>query len=264
MATEAPPGAPPGAPPAAPEPELEVEASGTMSLLEHLFELRSRVMWSGIAVVLGMLVFIPPPIGFWALEFLKAPAEANNQDFSPQAITPLENIVTYFRIVLLGGIMLGMPMLIYQTLRFVTPALTPQEKRWILPVVIGASLSFVTGLAFGYLVVLPAAYGFLFSFGRDIAVIQPTISSYIDLTTRLLLVMGIVFETPIVVMGLAKLGVVSARKLLGWWRYAIVGCFLFAAIATPTPDPVTQSLVGGPMVVLYFIGVGLAWLVRRD
>jgi sec-independent protein translocase protein TatC len=260
MATEA----PPGAPPAAPEPEPQPEAGGTMTLLEHLLELRTRVMWMGLSVIIGMIIFIPPPIGFEVLEFLKAPAERNNQDFSPQAITPLENIVTYFRVVLLGGITLAMPVIVYQVMRFVTPALTPQEKRWLIPVVVGASLSFVAGLAFGYLVVLPAAYGFLFSFGREIAVIQPTISSYIDLTTRLLLVMGIVFETPIVVMGLAKLGVVSARQLWGWWRYAIVVCFVFAAIATPTPDPVTQSLVGGPMVALYFVGIGLAWFVRRD
>ncbi len=235
-----------------------------MTLLEHMFELRSRVMWMGIAVILGMIVFVPPPIGIRAIEFLQVPAEARNPDIRFQAITPLENVVNYFRVVLLGGISLGMPVIVYQTMRFVTPALTPQEKRWLIPVVIGASLSFVGGLAFAYWVVLPAAYGFLFSFGSDFADPVPTISSYIDLTTRLLLVMGIVFETPIVVMGLAKLGVVSARQLWGWWRYAIVICFVFAAIATPTPDPVTQSLVGGPMVILYFVGIGLAWLVRRD
>ena len=235
-----------------------------MTLLEHMFELRSRVMWMGIAVVVGMIVFIPPPIGIRAIEFLQVPAEVRKPDIRFQAITPLENVVNYFRVVLLGGISLGMPVIIYQTMRFVTPALTPQEKRWLIPVVIGASLSFVGGLAFAYWVVLPAAYGFLFSFGSDFADPVPTISSYIDLTTRLLLVMGIVFETPIVVMGLAKLGVVSARQLWGWWRYAIVICFVFAAIATPTPDPVTQSLVGGPMVILYFVGIGLAWLVRRD
>jgi sec-independent protein translocase protein TatC len=260
MTTEA----PPGAPPAAPEPPPEPEAGGTMTLLDHLFELRSRVMWSGIGVVLGMVVFVIPPIGFGAIEFLKAPAEARNPDFFPQAITPLENVVTYFRVVLLGGIAIGMPMLVYQMMRFVTPALTPQERRWIIPVVVGASLSFFLGLAFGYFVVLPAAYGFLFSFGSGFADINPTISSYIDLTTRLLLVMGIVFETPIIVMGLAKFRVFTARQLWGWWRYAIVISFVFAAIATPTPDPITQSLVGGPMVVLYFVGVGLAWLVRRD
>lgn len=235
-----------------------------MTLLEHLFELRSRVTWSAAAVVIGMLPFFVPKIGIGAIDFLLEPAKQQNPDFQAQAITPMENIVTYFRVALLGGISLGMPMLIYQVLAFVTPALTPQEKRWVLPVVIGASLSFVGGLVFGYLVVLPTAYGFLFSFGRDFAQIAPTISSYMDLTTRLLLVMGVVFETPLVIMGLAKFGVVTARKLIGWWRWALVGSFVISAIATPTPDPITQTLVGGPMFILYVFGIGLAWLVRRD
>lgn len=252
--------APPDTAPEEP-PQLE---GGEMTLLEHLFELRSRVTWSAAAVVVGMIPFFVPDIGKGAIDFLIEPARQQNPDFQAQAITPMENIVTYFRVALLGGIGLGMPMLIYQVLAFVTPAMTPQEKRWILPVVVGASLSFVLGLAFGYLIVLPTAYGFLFTFGRDFAEIAPTISSYMDLTTRLLMVMGLVFETPIVIMGLAKLGVVSAKKLLGWWRFALVGSFLISAIATPTPDPITQTLVGGPIFILYMLGIGLAWFVKRE
>lgn len=235
-----------------------------MTLLEHLFELRSRVTWSAAAVVVGMIPFFVPVIGIGAINFLLEPAKNQNPDFQAQAITPMENIVTYFRVALLGGISIGMPMLIYQTLAFVTPALTPQEKRWVLPVVVGAFLSFVAGLAFGYLVVLPTAYGFLFSFGQGFAEIAPTISSYMDLTTRLLLVMGLVFETPLVIMALAKFGVVSARKLLGWWRWALVGSFVISAIATPTPDPITQTLVGGPIFILYMFGIVLAWFIKRD
>lgn len=235
-----------------------------MTLLEHLLELRNRVMWAGLAVILGMGVFLVPRIGFAAIEFLTEPAVAQNPQFRAQAITPMENIVTYFRVALLGGLSLGMPMIVYQTLRFVTPALTPQEKRWVLPVTIGASLSFLLGMLFAYYIVLPAAYGFLFTFGSSFADPTPTISSYMDLTTRLILVLGFVFQTPIVIMGLAKFGLVSARRLLGFWRYAIVLAFVVSAIATPTPDPITQTLVAGPIVVLYFAGIGLAWFVRRD
>jgi sec-independent protein translocase protein TatC len=238
-------------------------SGGEMTLLEHLLELRSRVFWSAIAVVAGMVPFFAPPIGFWLIERLLEPAVAQNPDFRAQAITPMENIVTYFRVALLGGITLGMPMLVYQVLRFVTPALTATEKRWIFPVVVGASLSFAGGMAFAYFVVLPAAYGFLFTFGSRIADPSPTISSYMDLTIRLIVVLGVVFQTPIFVMGLAKFGVVSARRLLGWWRWAIVVAFITSAIATPTPDPVTQTLVAGPIIVLYFVGIGLAWFVRR-
>lgn len=248
-------------------PETESESpreGGEMSLLDHLLELRSRVTWSAAAVLVGMVPFFYIPLGTETIEFLLAPAQDQNPDFKVQAITPMENIVTYFRVALLGGISIGMPMLVYQALRFVTPALTSQEKRWVLPVVIGTSLSFVLGLAFGYLIVLPTAYGFLFTFGRTYAEIAPTISSYMDLTTRLLLVMGIVFETPLLIMGLAKFGVVNARKLRGWWRFALIGSFVISAIATPTPDPITQTLVGGPIFILYMVGIGLAWLVKRE
>jgi sec-independent protein translocase protein TatC len=246
------------------EPESNSRAGGEMTLLEHLFELRNRVMWAGIAVVAGMSIFLVPRIGFGAIEFLVEPAVVQNPAFRAQAITPMENIVTYFRVALLGGLSIGMPMIVYQTLRFVTPALTPAEKRWVLPVTIGSSAAFLLGMTFAYYIVLPAAYGFLFSFGSQFADPTPTISSYMDLTTRLIIVLGFVFETPIVIMGLAKFGLVTAGKLWRFWRYAIVLAFAISAIATPTPDPVTQSLVAGPIVVLYFVGIGLAWLVRRE
>ena len=243
----------------------EEDVGGTMTLLEHLLELRTRVTWMAAAVLVGMVVFFIPPIGFGAIEFLKEPALKQNADFHTQAITPMENIVTFFRVALMGGLALGMPMLVYQSMRFVTPALTPKEKRWVYPIVIGASLSFVLGMAFAYYLVLPPAFAFLFSFGaEEIADPNPTISSYMDLTTRLILILGFVFETPIIVMGLAKLGIVTARQLLGFWRWAIVGGFAISAVATPTPDPVVQTLVAAPMIALYFLGIGLAWLVRRD
>jgi sec-independent protein translocase protein TatC len=235
-----------------------------MTLLEHLLELRGRVTWAAAAIAAGTFVFFIPQVGFAAIDFLIEPALSRNPDFRAQAITPMENIFTYFRVALLGGIALGMPMLIYQSMRFISPALTREERLWLIPIAIGGSLAFVVGMAFGYWVVLPTAYGFLFTFGRDFAEITPTISSYMDLTTRLILVMGFVFEVPIFVMGLAKMGVVNAKQLIGWWRIAIVAAFAASAIATPTPDPVTQSLVAGPLVVLYFVGIGLAWLVRRS
>ena len=248
------------------DPELVRDArttGGEMTLLQHLMELRMRVTWMAGAVALGMMLFFIPKVGFEAIEFLKEPALRENANFRTQAITPMENIVVYFRVALLGGVAFGMPMIVYQVLRFIGPALTSGEKKWLYPIVAGTSFAFAVGLAFGYYVVLPPAFGFLFNFGSSFADPNPTISSYIDLVTRLLLVMGIVFETPIFIMGLAKFGIVTAGKLLRFWRFAIVGAFIFSAIATPTPDPVVQSLVAGPMIILYFFGIGLAWLVRR-
>jgi sec-independent protein translocase protein TatC len=250
--------------PAADAPGNDPPAGGGMSLLDHLLELRSRVTWMAVAVLAGMIVFFIPPIGFGTIEFLKQPALKENPEFMLQSISPMENIVAYFRVALLGGIALGMPVVIYQVMRFIHPALEHGEKKWVYPIVAGSSLAFIGGLAFGYYIVLRFAFGFLGKFGQEFAEINWTVSNYIDLTTRLLFVMGFVFETPIFIMGLAKFGVVNARMLLGFWRYAIVLAFAFSAVATPTPDPIVQSLVAGPMVVLYFVGIGLAWLVRRD
>lgn len=239
-------------------------APGEMTILEHLQELRSRVMWMAIAVVVGMAIFFVPSLGFGAVELLLLPARQAQPDFKPQYIEPMENIVTYFQVALLGGVAIGMPMIVFQTLRFVAPALTSAEKRWVYPIAFGAALAFVGGMAFGYFFILPPSLGFLLNFGSSIAEANFRIGNYINFVTRMLGVMGLVFETPLVVMGLAKLGVVTWRKLLAWWRFSIVVAFIISAVATPTIDPITQGLVAGPIVVLYFVGIGLAWIVKRN
>ncbi|MEX1022979.1 MAG: twin-arginine translocase subunit TatC [Dehalococcoidia bacterium] len=261
-----PPPPPPGdpTPPEDEAPEEESRGGGEMTLIEHLLELRSRVTWMAIAIVLGMSFFFVPAFGFRAIEYLLTPARASIPDFRPQFIEPLENLMVYFQVALLGGLTLAMPVIVYHVLRFVTPALTKQEKKWILPITFGASAMFLVGLAFGFWVVLPFTLAFLLTFGDSFAEADWRIGNYIGFVTRILLVMGLVFETPLIVMGLAKFGLVTARKLLGWWRYAIILAFVIAAIVTPTIDPITQAFVGGPIVVLYFVGIGLAWLVRRE
>ncbi|MEI6665901.1 MAG: twin-arginine translocase subunit TatC [Chloroflexota bacterium] len=239
-------------------------APGEMTILEHLQELRGRVMWMAIAVAVGMSVFFVPTIGFGAVNLLIEPARVAHPGFKPQYIEPMENIVTYFQVALLGGVAAGMPMIVFQTLRFVAPALTPGEKRWVYPIALGAAGAFVGGMAFGYFFILPPSLGFLLDFGSSIAEPNIRIGNYINFVTRMLGIMGLVFETPLIVMGMAVIGVVNWRKLLGWWRFSIVLAFVISAIATPTIDPITQSLVAGPIVALYFVGIGLAWLVRRN
>ncbi|MGE3961561.1 MAG: twin-arginine translocase subunit TatC [Dehalococcoidia bacterium] len=239
------------------------QAGGEMTLIEHLLELRTRVTWMAAAVVLGMAIFFVPQFGFRAIEYLLSPARQSVPDFRPQYIEPMENIAVYFRVALLGGLTLAMPVIVYHIMRFVTPALTNQEKKWVFPITLGASIAFLGGLAFGFWVVLPFTLKFLLTFGDSFAEADWRIGNYIDFVTRILLVMGAVFETPLIVMGLAKFGVISASQLLRQWRYAIILAFVIAAVVTPTIDPVTQALVGGPIVVLYFVGIALAWLVRK-
>ena len=249
--------APPELPPETPE---EEPSSKYMTLVEHLEELRFRLFVSAVGVVAGLAVS-----AYFAgdlIEFLKEPAEARNPDFQLQFIDPFEMFVSYFRVALLGGLIFGMPVIVYQALRFVSPGLETSERRWAYLTVLGATLLFVAGVAFAYYVALPPALGFLLNFGGDLAQPNIRVGSYIDFVTRLLFWTGVSFETPLVVMFLGRFRIVSPGQLLRWWRLAVVIAFVIAAIVTPTIDPVTQSLVAGPIIALYFLGIVLAWLVR--
>ncbi len=249
------------APPQRPE-EAQEEAihDKALSLMEHLKELRFRVFVSAIGVVIGLGV--SAYFGADIIDFLKRPAEARSEDFQLQFIEPFELFVTYFRVSLLGGLILGMPMILYQGLRFVTPALRGGEKTWLYMTVVGATGLFISGVAFAYYIALPPALDFLLNFGGDLAEPNIRVESYIDFVTRLLFWTGVTFQTPILIMYLARFRVVRSGQLLKWWRISIVLAFVIAAVVTPTWDPITQSLVAGPIIILYFVGIILAWIVQ--
>jgi sec-independent protein translocase protein TatC len=250
--------APPEPPGEAPQ---EQPGERYLTVLEHIDELRFRLFISATFVVIGLGVSVF--FGNDIIAFLKKPAEARSENFELQFIEPFELFVTYFRVSLLGGLILGMPMIVYQGLRFVSPGLDANERRWLYATVAGTFVLFLGGVAFAYYIALPPALGFLLDFGGgDIARPDIRVGSYVDFVTRLLFWTGVSFQTPLVVMYLARFGIVSARQLLRWWRFAIVGAFVIAAIVTPTIDPVTQSLVAGPIIVLYFLGIVLAVFVQ--
>ncbi|MGE0057804.1 MAG: twin-arginine translocase subunit TatC [Dehalococcoidia bacterium] len=232
-----------------------------LTLLEHLQELRNRLMICTIALVLGMVASFYK-VTNWTLEWMQEPARDRVENFHLIFTQPLEYWTTYFQVSLLIGLTLAMPIIVWQLLAFVGPGLTRNEKRWAYPLVGGISFMFVLGCLFAYYVELPPALNFLLDTGNSD--IEPFISvqKYVGFVTKMLLVNGLAFQTPMVVMGLAKIGIVTSRKLLGWWRFAIVGAFIISAIITPSIDPVTQTLVAGPMVFLYFFGIALAKLVE--
>ena len=230
-----------------------------LTIMEHLQELRRRLIIAAAAVVLavtGSLIFTKQ-----LLEWLTAPARDSVEDVTIIFTDPVGYWAAYFRVALLAGIAIAMPVLVYETLAFIGPGLTRAERRWIYPVALGASVAFVAGVAFAYYIELPPALRFLLNSSGGI---EPfiNVTSYIDFTTRLMLVTGLVFELPLFVMGLAKLHIVSSRKLIGWWRYAFVLAFVASAVVTPSIDPITQTLVAVPMIVLYFLGIILAKLVE--
>ncbi len=250
--------APPEPPDEAPK---EPSSERYLTVLEHIEEIRFRLFISAVFVVLGLGVSVY--FGQDVIDFLKKPAESRVEGFRLQFIEPMELFVTYFRVSLLGGLILGMPMIVYQGLRFVTPGLRPNERLWLYATVAGSFALFLSGVAFAYYIALPPALDFLLGFGGgEIAQADIRVGSYVDFVTRLLFWTGVSFQTPLIVMYLARFGIVTAQQLLRWWRLAIVGAFIVSAVVTPTIDPVTQSLVAGPIIVLYFLGIILAVFVQ--
>ena len=232
-----------------------------MTLLEHLQELRGRLIWCAIG--LAVAVVISSIFTQRLMLFLLEPAQKQAPDLELQFTAPMESVSTFFKVALMGGLILAMPVFVYQTMMFVLPALTPQEKRWVLPLVVGVIISFLIGVAFSFYFILPPSARVLFNFNNEIAKADIQVGKYYDFVTRLLFWVGVTFEMPIFILAMARFGMITGRRLLSWWRFAIVGAFVLSAIITPTIDPVTQTLVAGPIIVLWLIGTGLAFMFGK-
>ncbi len=247
----------PAAEPPATRPEDELPEEGMMTLREHLFELRDRVFRAVLGVVVGTT------LGFWQAGnllhyFEQATCPEGVEDCRFQIIDPTEGLVTYFKLALYVGIALSLPVTLYQLIRFVAPGLTRSEKRMLFVALPFISILFVVGSAFAISVVIPAMIKFLGGFGQEYFRPDFRATPILSLALNVTLWMGVVFEMPLIMVLLTKLGVVTWRKLLSWWRYALVIIMIVAAIITPTPDPVNMMIVAGPMVLLYALGIFLA------
>jgi sec-independent protein translocase protein TatC len=224
-----------------------------MPLLDHLRELRLRLIRSCAALLAGSMVGLS--FSREAIQRLVAMCQACGEI---QVVGPTEGIATYFRVALLIGLVFATPVILHEALAFVLPGLHRHERRYLLLMLPGAAVAFATGLAFGALVVLPRTINFLAAFLAGTAAANWTLGSYIAFVTNLLLVVGLTFETPLVVFLLAKLGILTPAFMAHYRRHAIVVMALGAAVLTPTPDPFTMFLVLIPMIVLYELGMILA------
>ncbi len=240
---------------------VEVSTGGAeMTLMEHLKELRNRVLVSALALIITTVACFT----FWRtiIGWLIAPARADHPEFTLTVFSPTETIGVFFKVGLYGGLLLASPVFVYELLAFVVPGLTPREKKILLPGILGTAFFLLAGMAFAYWVILPSSLGFLLDFGGDQFDEKIGAKQYLDFATRIIFWVGISFQLPMVLMLAARLGLVRARQMLAFWRYAIVIVFIVAAIVTPTPDPWTQSLVAGPLLFLYFLGILMSWLVQ--
>ena len=232
-------------------------APGTMPIMSHLRELRDRIFRSAIAIVIGTaiaFIFCPQII-----EFLKAPAG----DIELQAIELVENIAVFFKVALAGGIVIAMPYLVYQGIAYIAPALTPSEKRNVYRILPAVTIMFLGGVAFAYYVALPPALNFLQNFMANVAEPQIRISNYINIVTRLIVSVGIVFETPIIIMLMARMGLISPQWLARRRRLWIVLSFIIAALITPTFDPINQTIIAIPLIILLELSIILARFVYK-
>lgn len=228
-----------------------------LSILHHLKELRQRLIRSVIAVLIATVASF-----FFAeqvFNILISPAEGIDLIY----IEMTEMIGTYMKVCLASGIILAMPYIVLQFILFASPALTRREKKSVYLILPWIALMFIAGVAFGYFILIPPATKFLITFGSDIATPQIKIGNYIAIVTRLLLAIGLVFEMPVVTTFLTRLGVITPKWLASKRRTAIIFAFILAAIITPTFDPLNQTLVAAPLIVLYEMSIGLAKLVAR-
>jgi sec-independent protein translocase protein TatC len=230
-----------------------------MSLMEHLKELRYRLIWivgSLLAATLLSMAFVVP-----ILEFITAPLSELGR--TPQALGPTDSIGIFFKVSFTMGTAFALPIIIYHIIAFMAPGLYPHERRAILLTLPAVFVLFLIGASFAYFMLLPAAVGFLQDFLGTVISQDWSIDRYIGFVTRLVFWIGVAFELPLVIAVLARMGLVSGPRLLGLWRYAIIIIAMAAAAITPTVDPVNMTLVMGPLFVLYALSVGLAYLLYR-
>jgi sec-independent protein translocase protein TatC len=232
-------------------------AEQKLTLLGHFQELRKRLIRSVIAVAVAAgISFIFYEWIFW---ILIRPAEGINLIFTELT----EMIGTIMRVCLASGLILAIPYVTIQAILFVKPALTRKEERYIYIILPWITVMFLGGVVFGYFILIPPAISFLYTFGSDIAAPMIKVGNYISIITRLLIAIGLVFELPVVTTFLARLGIVSPGWLASKRKVAIIVAFILAAIITPTFDPINQSLVAVPLIILYEMSIWLAKLVYR-
>jgi sec-independent protein translocase protein TatC len=230
-----------------------------MSLLEHLEELRRRLIIIIVAVVVGSVIgyLFSGPI----LDFLRKPLPAGYETLYFRTVGGAFGVK--LKISLFAGIALAMPVILFELWRFVTPGLTRSERRLVWPMLIGALVLFAIGMAVGYLII-PFALAFLLSFGEP-GRIEPLLdlNEYVGFVTTLMLAFGLVMEFPIVLIALSRVGILSYERIARQRRFVIVGIVIFAVIVTPGGDPFSPSILSAVMYVLFEISLLVIRLLRR-
>jgi len=233
----------------------ELEAS-RMPFMAHLAELRRRMVWAAVAAGAGTLTAMP--FQEYLLRFMVEPLKAVLPEGQRLIYTALpEAFFTYLKLSILAGVLLALPVIFYQIWSFVAPGLYRHEKRYAVGFVVSSSLLFFGGAVFGYLVVFPFGFKFFVGFGNDLIQPLPALKAYFSFSLRLLIAFGAVFELPIVIFFLSRMGVVDHRFLRKNYKWAVLLTFVVGAIFTP-PDVLTQIMMAVPLLALFEISIWVA------
>ena len=228
-----------------------------MSFWQHLTELRKRLVYAALGIVVGIGVTI-----VFADRILELIANPIGGFDALLSLEVTENIGVFMRVTLLGGFIISLPFTFLQLYFFVKPGLKPKERRWVRRAVPLAVILFLLGAAFSYFVMLPNAIPVLIQFNGP--EVLPKWKDYVDFVTSLIFWSGISFEMPLVAFALAKFGILSAQQLLKGWRIALVVIAFAAAVITPTGDPINMIILMVPLILLYALSILLASMARKD
>jgi sec-independent protein translocase protein TatC len=238
------------------------ERSGKMSFLEHLDELRRRIVWALLSLVVGAVfaAFFRDRI----FDFIMSPILTVLPKGQTLIFTePTEALMLYLKMIVLVGLLVASPAVMTQVWLFVAPGLYANEKKLAIPFVAMSSFFFIAGAAFSHYVVFPLTFQFFQSFASDKLTFMPRIEPAFGLYVKLMITFGLIFQMPTLVLFLARLGIVTARFLIRNMKYAILIMFIIGAVLSPGTDPVGQTLMAGPMFLLYLISIGLAWMFGK-
>lgn len=248
----------PAPPPPVDDDEPENEAGAKMSFLEHLDELRKRLIVSALSLVGGFLVaflFIDRVFAFIMRPLQQVLPHGGRLVYTE----PAEAFLLYMKVAALVGLFLATPIVLWQIWLFVAPGLYAHEKRFALPFVLFSTVFFVCGALFSHFVVFPWAWRFFAQFTTDYMEFMPRIAPTFSLYVRMMLAMGLVFQMPTLVFFLTRVGLVTPRLLVRHTKYAVLVIFIVAAVLTPGPDVVSQALMAAPMIALYGLSIVIAW-----
>jgi len=227
-----------------------------LPLTAHLQELRKRLIFSFIAIGVGFALcytFADSIFNILAAPLMKVMPKGGSLIF----ISVAEAFFTYMKVAFIAGLILTSPFILYQIWAFVAPGLYQKEKKYVVPFVLGGSFFFAMGVLFGYFVAIPIGFKFLLGYATDFIKPMPSMKEYLSFSIKFLLAFGLVFEFPVVLVLLAKIGVVDAKKLARQRKYAILLIFIFAAVMTP-PDLISQVLMALPLMGLYELSIILS------